>query len=67
MLEALACVVLETRLLIESRCNELRFYRGFLEGLRKGTLNLDVEPNQGTESDIFWRLEACVVALEADG
>jgi FkbM family methyltransferase len=51
---------------IDTRSKELEFYRGLLNGFRKGDLIFDVGANDGSKTDIFLRLGARVVSVEPD-
>lgn len=51
---------------IDARNGELRFYRDFLKGLRKGDLIFDIGANEGTKTDVFLRLGARVVSVDPD-
>jgi FkbM family methyltransferase len=51
---------------IDARNEELRFYRSFLKGLRKGDLIFDIGANEGTKTDLFLRLGARVVSVDPD-
>ena len=52
--------------LIDDRGTEIEFYKGTLEGFRKGDVIFDVGANQGQKTDVFLRLGAKVVAVEPD-
>ncbi len=52
--------------IIESRAQEVEFYRKLLVGFMPKDLILDVGANHGRETDVFLRLGARVVAVEPD-
>ena len=54
------------RSLLESRRQEVEFYRKLLGGFRQGDMIFDVGANHGAKIDIFLRLGARVVAIEPD-
>lgn len=54
------------RRIIDSRANEVSFYRHLLKGFQNGGLVFDIGANHGTKTDIFLRLGARVVAVEPD-
>lgn len=51
---------------IESRSQEVAFYRGALNGIERGDLIFDVGANSGDKTDVFLRLGARVVAVDPD-
>jgi FkbM family methyltransferase len=54
------------REIIESRTQEIEFYRKLLVGFLPKDLILDIGANHGRETDVFLRLGARVVAVEPD-
>jgi len=52
--------------LIEARNREVEFYRGLLNGFRRGDLIFDVGANDGTKTEFFRRLGARVVSIDPD-
>lgn len=51
---------------IDARGQEDAFYRGLLNGFRKGDLIFDVGANEGTKTEAFLRLSARVVSVDPD-
>lgn len=49
---------------MERRSREIEFYRGLLNGFRRGDLIFDVGANVGDKTDVFLRLGARTVAIE---
>src|SRR5579863_480002 len=54
------------RTLIDRRDREVGFYRGLLNGFRRGDLIFDIGANVGDKTDAFLRLGARVVSVEPD-
>ncbi len=52
--------------MIDARSREFAFYRGLLNGFRKGDLIFDVGANVGTKTEAFLRLSARVVSVDPD-
>jgi FkbM family methyltransferase len=52
--------------IIESRNGEVEFYRGLLNGFRRGDLIFDIGANQGFKTGIFLQLGARVLAVDPD-
>jgi len=51
---------------IESRKKEVNFYRGLLDGFRRGDVIFDIGANVGDKTGVFLRLGAKVLAVEPD-
>jgi FkbM family methyltransferase len=54
------------RRVIARRDRQVEFYRGLLQGFRKGELIFDIGANHGSKTDVFLRLSARVVAVDPD-
>ncbi len=52
--------------IIEARNVQVQFYRGLLQGFRRGALIFDIGANIGQKTDVFLRLGARVVTVEPD-
>lgn len=52
--------------LIDARSREVEFYRGLLQGFRRGNLIFDVGANDGTKTQFFLKLGARVISIDPD-